>query len=73
MEILYAGVAPGLAGVQQVNVRIHASTPLGDSRPYVALLTCRVRIGRHLREDSGARSAYGWALHSSVVAVFAHA
>ena len=38
MEILYAGVAPGLAGVQQVNVRIHASTPLGDSRPYVALI-----------------------------------
>ena len=38
MEILYAGVAPDLAGVQQVNVRIHPSTPLGDSAPYVALI-----------------------------------
>ena len=38
MEILYAGVAPGLAGVQQVNVRVHPNTPLGDSPPYVALI-----------------------------------
>jgi hypothetical protein len=38
MEILYAGVAPDLAGVQEVNVRIHSSTPLADSAPYVALI-----------------------------------
>jgi uncharacterized protein (TIGR03437 family) len=37
MEILYAGVAPVLAGVQQVNVRVHPNTPVGAS-PYVALI-----------------------------------
>ena len=38
MDILYAGIAPGLAGVQQLNVRVHPNTPLGDAPPYVALI-----------------------------------
>ena len=53
MEILYAGVAPDLAGVQQVNVRIHPSTPLRGLGALCSADPCRVRIGHNLRENSG--------------------
>lgn len=53
MEILYAGAAPGLAGVQQVNVRIHRDTaPSPSGRAAFIKIVIGVQPDYELTQDN---------------------
>ena len=43
--VLYAGAAPGFAGLMQVNVRIPAFAPKGDKVPVV------LRVGKFMSQE----------------------